>query len=99
MTILEGESLVNDATALVALRTALAAATGAFSLVDASDELRVRRARRDRSSDWSSGRSRGAVIARVDDTILAIVLTLLVPLGTYAARRARCSTSRGSSRS
>lgn len=32
MTILEGESLVNDATALVTLRTALAAVAGAFSV-------------------------------------------------------------------
>ena len=82
VTILEGESLVNDATALVALRTALAAATG-FSLVDASTTSCSSRSAAS-SSDWSSGPLAWRVIARVDDTILAIVLTLLIPLGIYA---------------
>ena len=41
VSVLEGESLVNDATALVAYRIALAAATGAvaFSLLDAGWEF------------------------------------------------------------
>ncbi len=82
VTILEGESLVNDATALVALRTALAAATG-FSLVDASTSF-VFVALGGILVGLVIGTLAWRVIARVDDTILAIVLTLLIPLGIYA---------------
>lgn len=41
VTILEGESLLNDATALVALRTAIAAASGAVSLAGATFDFMV----------------------------------------------------------
>jgi monovalent cation/hydrogen antiporter len=85
VTILEGESLVNDATALVALRTALAVATGeaSFSLVDASTSF-VFVALGGILVGLVIGTLAWRVIARVDDTILAIVLTLLIPLGIYA---------------
>ena len=47
MTIISGESLVNDATGLVIYRFAIAAvATGAFSLAHAARRFRVRRDRR-----------------------------------------------------
>ena len=86
VTILEGESLVNDATALVALRTALAAATG-FSRSTRRRELRVRRARRHPRRtghrDAAGGSSR-----RVDDQRSSrIILTLLIPLVIYAPGR------------
>jgi CPA1 family monovalent cation:H+ antiporter len=84
VTILEGESLVNDATALVALRTALAAAMGGtFSLVDASTSF-VFVAVGGILVGLVIGTIAWRIIARVDDTILAIVLTLLIPLGIYA---------------
>src|SRR5262245_19463405 len=84
VTILEGESLVNDATALVALRTALAAAMGGTSsLVDASTSFVVV-AVGGILFGLVVGTLAWRVIARVDDTILAIVLTLLIPLGIYA---------------
>ena len=47
VTILEGESLFNDATALVALRTAIAAIAGGFAR-GRRDRLRGRRRRRRR---------------------------------------------------
>jgi len=88
VTILEGESLVNDATALVALRTALAAAMGGtFSLVDASTSFVVV-AVGGILVGLVIGTIAWRVIARVDDTILAIVLTLLIPLGIYAPAEA-----------
>jgi monovalent cation/hydrogen antiporter len=84
VTILEGESLVNDATALVALRTALAVAGGsAFSALDVSIEfvlVAVGGVVFGLVTGWIAWR----IIARIDDTILGIVLTLLIPVGVYA---------------
>ena len=52
---IEGESLVNDSSALIAYRVAVAAAIGgSFSLFDASVEFVVAVARRDRRSGWWS---------------------------------------------
>ena len=69
VTVLEGESLINDSTALIAFKFAVAAATaGTFSLSDAAGEfvLGVARRRRDRrsSSPGSSSRSAGASTTR-----------------------------------
>ena len=85
VTILEGESLFNDATALVTLRTALVALAGS-----------VERARRRLAT--SSGRSSSAVgvglaVAlvmtpvrrRVEDPVLDTSLSLLVPYVAYLA--------------
>jgi monovalent cation/hydrogen antiporter len=83
VTILEGESLVNDATALVALKTALTAATVGFSVIDASTSF-VIVAVGGIVFGLVVGTLAWRVIARIDDTILAIVLTLLIPLGIYA---------------
>ena len=55
VSVIEGESLINDGTALVAYRTAVAAAVGGtFSLLDATRRLRPQRRRRRSRSAWSS---------------------------------------------
>lgn len=82
VTILEGESLVNDATALVALRTALVALGGTFSVVNAGGDLLV---------VGIGGILVGAVVARIagwimtriQDADLAIVFSLIVPAMAY----------------
>ena len=78
VTILEGESLVNDATALVLLRTSLVALGGTFSVVTASTDLVVVAV---------GGILVGLVVARIaavfqtriQDSDLGIVFSLLVP--------------------
>jgi CPA1 family monovalent cation:H+ antiporter len=78
VTILEGESLVNDATALVLLRTALVALGGTFSVVTATTDLVVVAV---------GGIVIGLVVARIagvfqtriQDSDLGIVFSLLVP--------------------
>lgn len=83
VTILEGESLLNDATALVAYRIALiAAATGAFSLVDAGGRFVV---------VAIGGALLGLVVGiavtelrrRLTDTPVSITLSLLAPYVAY----------------
>ncbi len=79
VTILEGESLVNDATALVLLRTALVALGGTFSVVTATTDLVVVAV---------GGIVIGLVVARIagvfqtriQDSDLGIVFSLLVPV-------------------
>ena len=95
VTILEGESLVNDATALVALRIALAgaaAAAAAASGAASSFEFSPLGAVADFLVVAVGGTVFGLVagwlawqvIARIQDPILGIVLTLLIPVGIYA---------------
>jgi len=83
VTVLEGESLVNDATGLVALRFALAAAaSGSFSATDAAMEFA-----------WvvSGGLGMGLVVALlfervfrlIKDDSLLITVSLLVPYIAY----------------
>jgi len=83
VTILEGESLVNDATALVALRMAVAVALGGtFSLVDAAGSLLL---------VGLGGIAVGLVVAkvagiimtRIEDATLGIVMSLLIPVVAY----------------
>jgi CPA1 family monovalent cation:H+ antiporter len=92
ITILEGESLLNDATALVALRIALAGATAltiagtstfTFEPLVATADFRVV-AIGGIVFGLVAGWLAWQVIARIQDTILAIVLTLLIPVGIYA---------------
>jgi CPA1 family monovalent cation:H+ antiporter len=83
VTILEGESLVNDATALVAYRIALiAVATGSFSLAGASLTFVAVGV-----GGIAFGLLMGMVIAwvlkRVDDPVFSVVLTFLAPVATY----------------
>ena len=103
MTILEGESLINDASALIAYRAAVAAArTGAFSLVDAAVDVRRRR----RSAASSSGVVVGVIVtaalSRTADPILEIIVTLIAPItrlprgrGARRVGRARRRSSPG----
>ena len=82
MTILEGESLVNDATALILYRAALAAIAGTFSMLGAGAEFVVVARRRDR--DRRRGRPRAELgLARISDPTLELVISLLVPFAAY----------------
>jgi monovalent cation/hydrogen antiporter len=83
VTILEGESLVNDATALVIYRFAVAAvAVGAFSLLDASTAFVV---------VLGGGIAVGMLVGysldrladRVSDTPTAVAVTLVAPYACY----------------
>jgi CPA1 family monovalent cation:H+ antiporter len=83
VTILEGESLVNDATALVAYRFAVAAVTtGSFSLVHASGQFFV---------VGIGGILTGLAVGwlaqqfhkRVDDAPIEITVSLLTPFAAY----------------
>jgi Na+/H+ antiporter len=83
VTILEGESLVNDATALVIYRFAVAAASaGTFSLLDAGGSFVV---------VLIGGVAVGVVVglagawllAHIQDTAIAVTITLLAPFAAY----------------
>jgi monovalent cation/hydrogen antiporter len=84
VTILEGESLINDASALIAYRVAIAATAGAFSLVDASLSFVVVAL-----GGIVVGVAVGWLITtawrRTSDATLEIVLSLLAPLTAYLA--------------
>jgi len=83
VTILEGESLVNDATALVAYRTAIAAAlTGAFSLADAAIGFAAV-AIGGILVGVLAGRTVAWFVARVPDPVFAVVITFLAPAAAY----------------
>ena len=83
VTVLDGESLVNDATALVALRFAIAAVvTGSFSLLHAGEEFCLA---------GGGGILFGLAIgwlavqvhSRLDDPPVQATLSLLTPFGAY----------------
>jgi CPA1 family monovalent cation:H+ antiporter len=83
VTILEGESLVNDATALVMYRFAIAAVgAGTFSLLEAGGSFVV---------VLMGGVAVGVVVglagdwllARIRDTAIAVMITLLAPFAAY----------------
>lgn len=88
ITILEGESLVNDASALVLLRVAVAAvATGAFSLADAGAQFVVAS-----FGGIVLGLAGGWLVVRLhawlerkdrSDAKIAITVTLLTPYAVY----------------
>jgi CPA1 family monovalent cation:H+ antiporter len=83
VTILEGESLVNDATALVAYRFAVVAATtGVFSIVDAGLTfvvVAVGGVALGLAVGWAVSRA----LARVDDPVFSVVITFLAPAAIY----------------
>jgi CPA1 family monovalent cation:H+ antiporter len=83
VTVLEGESLLNDATALVAYRFALAAVlTGTFSLVDAAGTFVIASI-----GGVLFGLAVGAAVAwlvrRIDDPVFSVVVTFLAPVVAY----------------
>ena len=92
VTVLEGESLINDAAALVALRFAVAATvTGAFSLGEAAIQLAFVSV-----GGVAVGLAFGLLVVwverRLDDPPIEITLSFLAPVAAYlAAELARVS--------
>ncbi|HET9436480.1 MAG TPA: Na+/H+ antiporter [Candidatus Limnocylindrales bacterium] len=83
VTILEGESLVNDATALVAYRFAVAAAlSGTFSIVDAGTSF-VLVAVGGVAFGLVVGVVVAAIFRRLDDPVFEIVISFLAPAAAY----------------
>jgi CPA1 family monovalent cation:H+ antiporter len=88
VTILEGESLVNDATGLVAYRFAVAAvATGAFSAWEAGGQFLVA-ALGGIALGLAAGWLTERVEQRLDDSPIEITLSFLVPFAAYLAAEA-----------
>jgi Na+/H+ antiporter len=83
VTILEGESLVNDATALVAYRFAVvAASTGVFSLADAGLTF-VYVAVAGVAIGLLIGAAVAWLLQKVDDPVFSVVITFLAPVAAY----------------
>lgn len=83
VTVLEGESLVNDATALVTYRFAVAAAaTGTFSLGDAAVAF-VGVALGGVAIGLVVGAAVSWVLARLDDPPVEVLITLIAPFAAY----------------
>jgi len=91
MTILEGESLINDGTALVIYRVAVVAVGGSFSLLDAGVQFVL-----GGLGGIAIGLAAGWVIAeirkRIDDPPVEVTISLLSGYAAYVpAERAGCS--------
>ncbi|HSL33940.1 MAG TPA: Na+/H+ antiporter [Candidatus Limnocylindrales bacterium] len=83
VTILEGESLVNDATALVAYRLAVVAVTtGAFSIAEAGLTF-VAVATGGTLLGLAIGFVVSKLLMRVDDPVFSVVITFLAPIAAY----------------
>jgi CPA1 family monovalent cation:H+ antiporter len=83
ITILEGESLVNDATALVAYRFAVAAVvTGVFSWTDAGWRFLIVGIG-GTAFGWVVGRVVGWIQQRLDDPAIKVTISLLTPFAAY----------------
>jgi len=83
VTILEGESLVNDATALIIYRFAIvAAAVGTFSLVEASGTF-VFVLVGGIAVGFLVGYAVDVLASKVTDTALAVAITLIAPYAAY----------------
>jgi CPA1 family monovalent cation:H+ antiporter len=83
VTILEGESLINDASSLIAYRTAIAVvATGAFSPADTAGQFVIVAA-----GGVAVGVVAGIVVSRAlhktADPVLEIVVSLIAPIASY----------------
>ena len=83
VSILEGESLLNDATALVAYRFALTAAMlGTFSVVEAGSTFLVSAV-----GGIAVGLAMGYLtvffVRRVDDPVFSVIVTFVAPLAAY----------------
>jgi monovalent cation/hydrogen antiporter len=83
VTILEGESLLNDATALVAYRFAVAAALGGgFSLVDAGGTF-VFASVGGVVLGIAIGHLVALLVRRINDEVFSVVITFLAPMAAY----------------
>jgi CPA1 family monovalent cation:H+ antiporter len=83
VTILEGESLVNDATALVSYRFAIAAAlSGTFSLVDAGISF-LFVAIGGVLFGLAVGVAVAQIFRRIDDPVFEVVISFLAPAAAY----------------
>ncbi|NYE38087.1 CPA1 family monovalent cation:H+ antiporter [Nocardioides cavernae] len=78
MTVLEGESLLNDASALVVLRTALLAITAGFSLGDAVLDF-VRAVALAALVGYVVGHATVWLRSRLDDPVLTTAVSFIVP--------------------
>ena len=78
MTVLEGESLLNDASALVVLRTALLAITAGFSLGDAVFDF-VRAVALALVIGYVVGHATVWLRSKLDDPVLATAVSFIVP--------------------
>ncbi|UFN50616.1 Na+/H+ antiporter [Roseomonas sp. OT10] len=88
VTVLEGESLINDASSLVLYRAALGAlAAGGVSWGQASLSFLLV-SLGGVAVGWASGRAAAWVVARLNDTLLETSLSFLVSFVIYAAAEA-----------
>ena len=98
MVVLEGEGLVNDATALILYRFAVAAiSTGVFSLPQARRHLRADRRGRDRLRASASAGSSLRLRRWARDPRVEITLSLMTPYVAYLGA-ASISAARACSR-
>ena len=82
VTLIEGEALFNDATALVAYRAAVAAATSAFILTTELGNFAVA-AIGGVAIGVVVGRIAGAILRRLDDPPVEVAIGLVVPFAAY----------------
>jgi monovalent cation/hydrogen antiporter len=88
VTVLEGESLVNDATALVLYRFALAAlAAGGVAIEQAAGQF-VLVALGGIAMGWAIGRATAWAIARIEDTLLETAVSFLACFASFLAAEA-----------
>ena len=85
VTILEGEILINDATALVAYRLAIARGERHHRLLGAGRGCRTRRGQRRRAwpSAWSSAGRRVQAAKRLSDPPVEVLVSLLAPFAAW----------------
>jgi monovalent cation/hydrogen antiporter len=82
-TLVEGEALLNDATALVAYRVALVAVvTGTFVLSDALGAFVIASVG-GIAIGWLVGRLAGEIVHRLDDPPVEVVISLVIPFAAY----------------
>ncbi len=85
VTVLEGESLVNDASGLVLYKFAVAAAvTGSFSLTDATTRF-FALALGGIALGWVAARLLAIIHRPADDPLIDITMSFVVPYATYLA--------------
>jgi CPA1 family monovalent cation:H+ antiporter len=85
VTVLEGESLLNDATALVLYRLAvIAATTGTFSILDAGTTFVVASAG-GVALGLLIGIAVAWLVARTSDDVFSVIVTFVAPVAAYVA--------------